>query len=689
MGGKTYSVIRMADALRNTHSGLRHHFFVFGFFLLLSLISLLPLTLCPNCLIYPPGRGFTDLLITHLPNAEYWRESLARYGQWPLWNAQLFAGQPFAADPLAGVWYPPNWLLLALPLPFAFNLLFLLHLAWAGQGLFLFLRGEGLRFGPAFFGALAFASTPRLIAHLGAGHVSLVCAVAWTPWLLIAVRQARSIGGLSPGAFAGVVLALIFLADVRWSFYATILGAAYWLAGLPPFASPPTPSPERASASARSGEGAPSRAGVRSASAFAVLFLSLSAVLLLPLYVFIRSSTRTALTLEEASVFSLPPYYLLGLLIPDVRGFHEYMTYLGVAPLLLLPLGLRRRPWFWIIAIALAVAFALGANFVLFPLLYRFVPGLSLLRVPARAWLIVTLGVSILAARGLQWLLDDGLPRLTSSPALPRLSRYVPSARTLLVSLLVFTVFDLWRVNITLYEVAPRPALTPAAQWIKSQPGQFRVYSPSYSLPLDDGLEHVDGVNPLRLAAADGFILAAGGVSSSGYRVTLPPLEADDLAEANKDALPDARLLGLLNVKYVAAEYPLEVAELKLIQTLGRTRLYENIAFQPRAWMDSGRAAEVVAWSPNRISVRADGPGWLTLSEVNYPGWQVSVDNVAAQLEAGEALLRRVHLDAGTHMLAFEFWPASVFQGLVITLCGLAALIGIWRLRSAPVGWAR
>jgi len=87
--------------------------------------------------------------------------------------------------------------------------------------------------------------------------------------------------------------------------------------------------------------------------------------------------------------------------------------------------------------------------------------------------------------------------------------------------------------------------------------------------------------------------------------------------------------------------------------------------------------------------VRADGPGWLTLSEVNYPGWQVSVDNVAAQLEAGEAFLRRVPLDAGTHTVTFEFWPASVFQGLAITLCGLVALIGIWRLHSVPVGWAR
>ena len=39
--------------------------------------------------------------------------------------------------------------------------------------------------GPAFFGGVVFAGTPKLIAHLGAGHVTLVFAVAWTPWLLL------------------------------------------------------------------------------------------------------------------------------------------------------------------------------------------------------------------------------------------------------------------------------------------------------------------------------------------------------------------------------------------------------------------------------------------------------------------------------------------------------------------------
>ena len=201
------------DAPRLTLSASR--FLLPACFFLLSLLFLWPLTLHPTFIPFPPKSEFSDLLISHLPNAEYIRDSLTRYGQLPLWNAQILAGQPFAADPLAGLWYPPDWLLLLLPLPFAFNLLFTVHLSLAGYGLYRFLRDDGLPLGPALLGSLAFCGAPKLIAHIGAGHVSLVFAVAWTPWWLLVIKRAADGGGLRRGAIAGVCLVLIFLADVR------------------------------------------------------------------------------------------------------------------------------------------------------------------------------------------------------------------------------------------------------------------------------------------------------------------------------------------------------------------------------------------------------------------------------------------------------------------------------------------
>lgn len=659
-------------------------------FFLLALLYLWPLTLHPGFVPFAPRAPYSDLLITHLPNAAYIRDSLARYAQWPLWNAQILAGQPFAADPLAGMWYPPNLLLLprSVPLPIAFNLLFVLHFAWAGYGLFRFLRGEGLDPGPALLGSLAFMGTPKLVAHLGAGHVSLVFAVAWTPWLLLAVKRvadplqgAATQGGLKRGALAGACLALLFLADVRWAFYAAVLGAAFWLRCLP----------DRRASANHAARKSPSvyplgrRPSVAAALAFAGLFFSLSAILAFPLAGFVLQSGRSALTLKEAAAFSLPPRELVGLVIPHLGGNHEWMTYVGVIPLLLALAGALRRLYFWSAAVLVAAAFSLGANFILFPVLFYGVPGLGFLRVPPRAWFIVALGLAVLAAHGAQLLIDDFLPRLAQRYFRPSLSPghpvtwspFHPSSFILLAS--VLTLADLLRVDATLLEARPRPDLVPAARWIAAQPGLFRVYSPSYSLPLGDGLQHVDGVNPLQLASSVKLIEAASGIKAHGYSVTVPAFESGDVATANAQAVPDARRLGLLNVKYVAAEFPLGAPGLALAQTFGQTWVYENLEFKPRARVMGGGEAEVRQWSPNRIVVEADGPGLLVVGEVMVSGWEARVDGARTPIETVDDLFRSVPLPVGHHQVVFEFRPRAVFYGAWLTAAGLAALVLIWR----------
>jgi hypothetical protein len=457
---------------------------------------------------------------------------------------------------------------------------------------------------------------------------------------------------------------VIFLADARWAFFAAALGAAWWLRFLPPFA--------------------PRRQGAGlgwAALGLAGMFLALTAVLVLPLAQFTLQSGRGQLTVAEAGTYSLPPPYLLGLLVLDPYGFHEYLTYLGLAPLALAFVGIRRQTVFWLIAAVVAAVFSLGTNAFLFPLLFQVLPGLGLLRVPSRAWFVVALAVCVMAAYGAQ--------RLQKGPP--------ARGRLLLGLLLAFTLLDLVRVSTALIDARPRPAIKPAAQWLASQPGLFRVYSPSYSLPPGDGLQHVDGVDPLQLAAFSRFLETASGVPVDCYTVTLPPLapcppatSSADAAEFNARAVPDAARLGLLNVKYVVAEFPINVPGLTLVQTFGRTRIYEDTLARPRAWVDTAGnllPAEVVEYSPNRIRVRASGPGQLVLSEVLYAGWQARVDGVEAPLAPVEGLLRGVSLGPGTHEVVMEFQPAWLYAGAALSGLGLLALAaaacaplrGVWR----------
>jgi hypothetical protein len=140
--------------------------------LLTPLILLLPFL---NKFLYPgSGAPYSDLTITHYPNAIFLLENIHQWGTIPLWSGTILSGYPFFANPLSGLWYPPGWLALLLPLPLGFNLLVGLHLAWGGWGLYRLLRLEGLSKPAALLAGLSFACLPKLFSHYGAGHLTLL-----------------------------------------------------------------------------------------------------------------------------------------------------------------------------------------------------------------------------------------------------------------------------------------------------------------------------------------------------------------------------------------------------------------------------------------------------------------------------------------------------------------------------------
>ncbi|MBI3742304.1 MAG: hypothetical protein HY257_11195, partial [Chloroflexi bacterium] len=58
-------------------------------------------------------------------------------GRLPLWTPNLLAGFPLLAEGQIAALYPPNWILFRLlPAHFAISASILLHLAWAGVGMY-------------------------------------------------------------------------------------------------------------------------------------------------------------------------------------------------------------------------------------------------------------------------------------------------------------------------------------------------------------------------------------------------------------------------------------------------------------------------------------------------------------------------------------------------------------------------
>jgi hypothetical protein len=725
---------------------------------------------------YAPGSAFSDLVISHYPNAVFLRQALQSGQGVPLWSPSILSGYPFAADPLSGLWYPPGWLALGLPLPLGFNLAVMLHLLWGGLGLFLWLKSEGLKPQAAILAALTFEAMPKLVSHFAAGHITLVYAVTWTPWLLWAEKAWQQQGSWRRlWASPGVVLGVICLADVRWAFFAGLLWVAYALVGADLGVCPGlggrigrthrcAPTEEDLGRIGRTHRCAPTeedlgRGGrthtpvgvpkryrcapsllriARNVGGLAlqvVLAGVIAAPLLLPLVEFTRLSTRAALQPAEAFSLSLPPSRLLGLLFPDPGGMAEWCLYPGSLALILLVVvllnrALVRRASFWLWVLGLSLVFSLGSAIPgLTGLAY--LPGFNLLRVPPRALFLSGLALAVITAVGVDAFLENrdidkkkvnllvvglaGFVLLLAGGVVVLTGRLALNITWGTASLLATAGIILWMVNreqvakhlavgllviclvnlgvVNYLSLDPRPAARvsgegePAAQALRSVSGIFRVYSPSYSLPQQTaaryGLELADGVDPLQLAAYARFMEKATGVPETGYSVTLPPFTAGDPRQDNRFFRPDAKLLGLLNVRFVAAEFDLPGSGLVLREKIGETRIYENPTVLPRAWVqpenlpvgEGVQAANLSELEPNRVNLTAQGPGLLVLAEQVYPGWQVKVDGQRQEIVSVLGFLRGVRLDAGEHQVEFVFHPVSVMVGVGLALLAWGAII--------------
>jgi hypothetical protein len=686
---------------------------------LASALFLWPIVTHPAAFPVAPGSSYSDLLITHLANARFVHRAVVDWGQIPLWNPTLLSGMPFAADPLSGLWYPPLWLLAALPSAPIVNLIFWAHLALGGWGMVLLLRSEGLGLLPALAGGLAFAGSPKLVGHVGLGHLTLVSAVCWSPWVLFAVGRAvgRSGGERDLRAFlvAGALSGLVFLADPRW-FPPVLLtalgyGAWRWIG--------------RTDRSGRS-----TTRLLAGAAAGAVGLVAVAAALAVPLAEFTRLSTRAELTAESSNALALPAARLTGLVVALPGTWAEWTVAMGAVVLVLTAVACvatPRRAAFWIVLALSALVLALGAATPAGKLAAA-LPLANLIRVPARWLFLVGLALAALAAHGLSAIngevdpararrirlaaLFTGTLVLVLSLALSlaggepvwesSLFAVLAVAGVLLrlrgprfgwvaTALTVLLVVELFSIDVTLIEARPEGDLLAHGRSVASalaDETDGRVFSPSYAVPqeaaAEAGLELADGVHPLQLSAYVTYMSQAVGFDPTTYSVTLPPFPSGDPSEDWGPAL-DAEALGFLAVARIASTYPITASGLTDEGEVDGVLLYRNEQVRPMAWVEGGNgqsvSAQTVRRTANRIELEATGPGRLVASDLIYPGWQATVDGQPTQIEPYRGLLRSVPLEAGPHSIVFSFVPSSLLAGMAVAGAAVALAIVLWRRR--------
>jgi len=701
---------------------------------LLLLIIAPALIILPNIrdFAYPLNSSFSDLAISHYPNAVYVHESIFKWGQIPLWSDAIMSGYPFAADPLSGLWYPPSWLAVLFPSVVTFNLLILAHIAFAGLGMYLFLKTLGNDSWPSLLGALCFELFPKLWAHFAAGHMTLLFAVCWTPWLLYLVQMELKQTGWLYKVAPGIIFGLILLADVRWIPYAALIWGAYYifLSLVQLFAAPFSQLGDF-----RFWVNFSFRIVVRVVSQL-LLGVLIAAPLIFPLIELISQSTRQLMNEADNLAFSLPISNLLNLFVPGFSIGAEWVIFPGALAILsifycLCVRAIRSQAWFWLGLFLISIMVSLGAGIPGVGVLAR-LPGFSLLRVPTRIMFLAGLSFSVLVAIAANSLFKD-VPRNYPDPMLFMAGitgfvfimaiGYSAVAHKLSTELLwsgiayaLFCVLILARekqwlqpepwiaammvlmivelIGVARFSIDFRTSqdvlgdAQTAATFLESDNSIYRVYSPSYSIPqqvaMAHGIQLADGVDPMQLESYVIYMQTATGVPINGYSVTLPPFVNGKPEMDNASYLPDPQALGYLNVKYVVSTFPLNETGLTLLQK--NPYIYQDDLWMPRAWLQSDTThlsnavtslPTLISIKPNEVSLVAEGPGLLVLSEIDYPGWQVYVDGQQRPIQTVDGLLRGAILQKGQHTVDFVFSPWTVHAGCAfsaLTVILLAAL---------------
>jgi hypothetical protein len=96
---------------------------------------------------------------------------------------------------------------------------------------------------------------------------------------------------------------------------------------------------------------------------------------------------------------------------------------------------------------------------------------------------------------------------------------------------------------------------------------------------------------------------------------------------------------------------------------------------ETRGTASAKERAMITRYDAETIELQAEleSPGWLLLAETNYPGWQATVNGQLVEIRQANLLFRAVPLPTGASNITFEFRPASLRYGMMIT--GLTLLV--------------
>ncbi len=353
-------------------------------------------------------------------------------GNFPHWNPYTFGGMPFYADPQVGYFYPMNRLMGLFVNDGQLSskvveLFIILHFLIAQLAMFFFLRYIKRSEIASIIGAIGYSFSMIFIAHVF--HPMMIYQFAWFPLAFMLFKKALDKQCFMCGLWSGLVWAMIFHAGhPQTTIYLLMIVVAYFLWDL--------------IAKLRKHEfevGQSVGKFVLIAVMVGVIASGLYMVQLLPTRELQDNAVRSEMSYDNTAEGSMEIKQILQMAVPKIFGhvmgdnprdradenfhlkiddnFAPYYYYwdtaffFGVAILFLGLIALRsqikkRMPAFMLFIGLFGLAYALGNNFILHPILNK-LPVLDYFRMPARILIMLVFAFSTLAAFGFDSLTDD------------------------------------------------------------------------------------------------------------------------------------------------------------------------------------------------------------------------------------------------------------------------------------------
>lgn len=298
--------------------------------------------------------------------------------------------------------------------------------------------------------------------------------------------------------------------------------------------------------------------------------------------------------------------------------------------------------------------------------------------------------------------------------------RMIRSARRrwLPIAMIAIVGFDLASANRAVNWAAPHDPFPPqpAIEAIRADAPAaaiFRIHNeqrlPGHSLCVN-GLNEVGGITPIRLGDYDRFVTTVPRevrwrLLNVRYVVTWRSVLDDHLGQPVDAALLAQQGEGqeAIYTYRLNEEHPRAWVVHQVETRPDRGAIYAALAepgFDPMSLAYTTSPVQVdPSGGTDRVSISsldsahlvldADlaAQGLLVVSEVNYPGWQATVDDVSTPIVEVDGLLRGVELAVGLSRVEFTYRPMSLRIGGLLSGVGLFAWLGMVFLapRQLPV----